>query len=110
MADQGTPEANSSQGMFPLLPGGQAKQLHTLPESRREYYVNHKAQIKLKKPSAAAFRGRKRVRAREVNWSPINRYGLRTVQVLNDGYSLLVYDTVVNKFLYTVLLRDLSIV
>ncbi|KAM6910706.1 sterol regulatory element-binding protein cleavage-activating protein isoform 2-T2 [Xenentodon cancila] len=56
--------------MYPLLPGGQAKQS---PESRREHYVNHKAQIKLKKPSAAAFRGRKQVRSREINWSPIRR-------------------------------------
>lgn len=78
-ADQGTPEVNSSQGMFPLHPGGRAEQSHTLPESRRELCVNHKAPIKLKKPSAAAFRGRKRLRARELNWPPISRYGLRAV-------------------------------
>ena len=76
-ADQETPGTNSSQGMFPLLPGGRAEQPYTLPESRREYYVNHKAPFKLKKPSAAAFRGRKQLRAREITWSPISRYGLR---------------------------------
>ncbi|KAM7382928.1 hypothetical protein PAMP_002623 [Pampus punctatissimus] len=58
--------------MFPLPSGGQAEQPHTLPESRRENFVN-KAPFKLKKPSAAAFRGRKRLRAREITWSPIGR-------------------------------------
>lgn len=91
-ADQETAEANSSQGMFPLLPGGQAEQSHALSESRGEYYVNHKAPLKLKKPSAAAFRGHKRQRAREITWSPISRYGLRTVQDLYDGYSVLMSD------------------
>lgn len=88
-ADQETPEANSSQGMFPLLPGGRAEQSRTLPESRGEHYVNHKAPLKLKKPSAAAFRGHKRPRAREITWSPISRYGLRTV---HDGYSAVIAD------------------
>ncbi|KAM9723149.1 sterol regulatory element-binding protein cleavage-activating protein isoform 3-T3 [Menidia menidia] len=59
--------------MFPLLPGGHAEQPHTAPGSRREHYVNHRAQIQLKKASAAAFRGRKQVRSRETNWPPINR-------------------------------------
>lgn len=79
-AEQETPEANSSQDMFPLLPGGRAEQSHTLPESRREHYINHKAPLALKKPSAAAFKGRKRLRAREIAWSILSRYGLRTVQ------------------------------
>lgn len=77
-ADPETPEANSSQGMFPLPPGGRAKQSHTLPEPRGDHYVNHKAPLKLKKLSAAAFKGQKRPRSREITWSPISRYGLRT--------------------------------
>ncbi|XP_027142578.1 sterol regulatory element-binding protein cleavage-activating protein isoform X2 [Larimichthys crocea] len=59
--------------MFPLLPGGRAKQSHTLPESRGEHYVNHKAPLKLKKPSAAAFRAHKQPRAREITWCPVSR-------------------------------------
>lgn len=73
-----TPKAVSSQGMFPLLPGGQAKQSHSLPEPRREHYVNHKALLHLKKLGAATFKGQKRPRAREIGWSPFSRYGLRT--------------------------------
>ncbi|XP_031723341.1 sterol regulatory element-binding protein cleavage-activating protein isoform X1 [Anarrhichthys ocellatus] len=59
--------------MFPLHPGGRAEQSHTLPGSRGEHYVNHKAPLTLKIPSAAAFRGRRRLRAREVTWSPASR-------------------------------------
>ncbi|TKS82664.1 Sterol regulatory element-binding protein cleavage-activating protein [Collichthys lucidus] len=59
--------------MFPLLPGGRAKQSHTLPESRGEHYVNHKAPLKLKKPSTAAFRAHKQPRAREITWCPVSR-------------------------------------
>ncbi|XP_042079895.1 sterol regulatory element-binding protein cleavage-activating protein isoform X3 [Haplochromis burtoni] len=59
--------------MFPLFSGGQAEQLHSLSESRREHCVNHKAHVKLKKPTVSAFRGLQRVQAREINWSPIGR-------------------------------------
>lgn len=78
-ADQETPEANSSQGMFPLVPGGRPEQSQTLPESRREHYVNHKSSVKIKQSSASAFRGCKRLQVRELTWSPLSRYDLRTV-------------------------------
>lgn len=78
--DQGTPEANSSRGMFPLFSGGRAEQLHTLSESRRDHYVKHKVHVKLKKSRASAFRGRKRLQAGEINWSSISRYALQTAQ------------------------------
>ncbi|XP_058503697.1 sterol regulatory element-binding protein cleavage-activating protein isoform X1 [Solea solea] len=53
--------------MFPLVPGGRAEQPHALPESRRNYYVNHKAPLKLKNP------GHKRLQDRELTWSPVGR-------------------------------------
>ncbi|XP_062255584.1 sterol regulatory element-binding protein cleavage-activating protein isoform X1 [Platichthys flesus] len=53
--------------MFPWLPGGQAGQPHTLPETRRNHYANHRAPLKLTTP------GYKRLRAREITWCPINR-------------------------------------
>ncbi|KAJ4922382.1 hypothetical protein JOQ06_014219 [Pogonophryne albipinna] len=59
--------------MFPLLPGRRDEQSHTLPEFRNEQHVNHKALLKLNKNSAAAFRGRKGLRAREITWSPVSR-------------------------------------
>ncbi|XP_024114205.1 sterol regulatory element-binding protein cleavage-activating protein isoform X1 [Oryzias melastigma] len=59
--------------MFPSLPGAKAEQLYSAPEPRRELCVNQKAQIRLKKPSAASFRGHKQVRSRERNWSLISR-------------------------------------
>ncbi|XP_023187084.1 sterol regulatory element-binding protein cleavage-activating protein isoform X1 [Xiphophorus maculatus] len=59
--------------MFPSLPGGRAKPSETLLDSRRHRYVNHNAQIRLKNPSAAAFKGRKQVGPRQINRSPISR-------------------------------------
>ncbi|XP_032373453.1 sterol regulatory element-binding protein cleavage-activating protein isoform X1 [Etheostoma spectabile] len=80
--------------MFPLLPGGRGEQSHTLSESRREHYVNHKAPLTLKKPNAAAFKGRKQLRAREIAWSILSRsldaprHTVLGRAVLPDGWQL----------------------
>lgn len=64
--------------MFPLLPGGRAKQSQILPVPRGEHYVNHKTRLKHQKLTADNFKAQKCPRVREITWSAADRYGLRT--------------------------------